>query len=74
MGPTTPREPEWEHPGLQGKFSCMAGRFFQLIVCPGPRRLWMHTGYMLVNCVPNSICTAWKQAPSAWSRLGGNST
>lgn len=62
MGPSTPREPEWEHPGLQGKFSCVAGLFFQLTVCPGPRRLWLHTGCMLLCCVPSSIRIARKQA------------
>ena len=56
MGPTTPREPEWEHPGLQGKFSCMIG-LLQFPVCPAPKGFGCVQATLRDCRVPSSCTT-----------------
>lgn len=53
MGPTTPREPEWEHPGLQGKISCMTGLFLPAHCVPrAPKGLAAHWLYCRTAVCP----------------------
>lgn len=72
MGPATPREPEWEHPRLQGKLSCVGGLFFQLTVPRGPEGFDCTLAAHWTAVSPQHMHSM-DAGPSAWSRLGGDS-